>query len=164
MATNKSRLKSIEIRRGLVVDAMRAGFTQREIAAQRGVSVATINSDIRAITERWRERADVGMETHRANQLAQIYSIKQRAWRAGGNSGSEKYLRVLLQAIRLEAQITGTVAPPTFNFNFAVLMPIINALEKSGVPPQEAGEAFAAWMQQYAQERQQQGVQLEDNH
>ena len=160
MALNSSKRKIMEMRRAQVADKLRAGWVQREIALSLGVSLGTINNDVRVITEHWRAASDVDTATFRAQQLSDVRAIKARAWRAGGQGGSKEYLRILLQAIKLEAQITGTVAPPSFTFNFAVLMPIIKAIESSGVPPEQAGAAFEAWFKQYVDERQQQEAQL----
>src|SRR5690349_15010846 len=99
MALNNSRKSLIEWRRDRVADGLRYGHSQRTLAAQLQVSVATINHDVKVLSERWRAAAGVDIAEHRAKQLAEIYTLKQAAWRRGAHMGEPKQARIMLQAI-----------------------------------------------------------------
>lgn len=156
MALNGSKKVFMEWRRQQVADRLRAGTSQRAIAGQLGVSVATINHDVRILNARWREAANVDTAAHRARQLADIERIKAALWRSGALSGSAPQIRVLLQAIKLEAQITGVLAAPSFTLNVTVVNALEKAIAESGIPPESVGEAFEDYFKGWAAERQMQ--------
>lgn len=153
MSLNTSKRDAIEYRRSQVAKKRLLGWTQRQLADHFDVSAATINSDLKALDKRWREAADIDVAEHRGRQLGAIHELKKILWL---QIYGEKAQLVYLQALKLEAQITGTIAAPSFTFNVNVLMPIVRAIEASGLPPEQAGEAFEAWFRQYAAQQQQQ--------
>jgi hypothetical protein len=124
--------------------------TQREIAAYLGVSLGTVNRDIQVLNAHWREQASLDTQTLRAQQLAEIHQVKQYAWMIAPDN-----LHTLLKALRLEAQITGTILPPVFNFNVSVLVELARTIEQTGMT---AGDAFEAITQEAARRKQREAL------
>lgn len=151
MPLNTSRRDVVEQRRTRVANMLAQHKTQREIAAQLGCSLGTVNRDIQALDKRWRQAADVDIATHRGRQLAEVAYVIKCAWMQGPDPVN---LRVVLQAIKLAAQITGTVAPPSFTVNLALFMQFEQAIRDSGIPPSKVGEAFGAWFTEWADKKQ----------
>ena len=67
-------------------------------------SLGTINADVKKLEKGWRESAAAKVEEHKAQQLAEIQEVKRQAW-------NDKDLPIVLRALSLEADITGTKAP-----------------------------------------------------
>src|SRR5689334_2485011 len=104
MPLNTSKRMLVEARRSRVAKLrIGQGKTQREIAAHLNVSLGTVNRDMKALEAQWLNNAQLDMETFRARQLAEIEQIKRWAWLEVMEPGM---MRALLQAIKLEAQIT----------------------------------------------------------
>ena len=115
MGLNTSN-EMIEARRLELVASLRLRRrTQREIqqalATQlvnpktgEAFSLGTINADVKKLEKGWRESAAAKVEEHKAQQLAEIQEVKRQAW-------NDKDLPIVLRALSLEADITGTKAP-----------------------------------------------------
>src|SRR5688572_15016027 len=104
MPLNSSRTDRVADRRFRVARRrIQHAETQRQLAAYFHVSVATINNDLKVLDKQWREHAAQDTESHRARQLAEIEEVKRWAWMTAPDNP-----RPLIQAIKLEAQITGT--------------------------------------------------------
>ena len=143
-----SKRDAIEHRRTQVARRRIRGESQRAIAQALQVSLGTINRDLKALDARWRKNADLDIGTHRARQLAEIDEIKRWAYL---QVADPRAMRALLMAIKLEAQIIGTLQPPSFVLNLAFFTQLVKAAEASGLTP---GEAFEAMFQTLAKQKQ----------
>lgn len=115
MALNTSRHDIVILRRENVAKLRLRGFTQREITAalpklnppimngDKPFNLATINTDLKALTADWRARAAEDIDTRKARQLAEIDEARRRAWADGD-------LANLARFIKLESDIFGTMA------------------------------------------------------
>lgn len=148
MALNSSKRNAIEARRSEVAKLRFKGKTQREIAVWLHTSLTTVNRDLKVLDRRWRQAADEAVATHRARQLAEISNIKKTVWLQAPEPAT---MRVMLQAIKLEAQIIGTLQPPSFIINLAVITQLVKAIEDSGLTP---GDAFETMFKSLAAQKQ----------
>lgn len=138
MPYKRTRNDNVQARRERVAKRrIEHAETQRQLAAYFGVSVATINNDLKVLDQQWREHAAQDTATHRARQLAELEHVKRWCWMTAPDNP-----RPLIQAIKLDAQITGTLAPPVFNFNMTFLVQLSKAIQDSGMSDSEAVEAF----------------------
>lgn len=116
MPWNNSKQAIIDNRRRQVAILRLRGLTQREIVAtleKQGAinpdtaepwALGTINSDLKALDNEWREAAAAAIDEHKARQLAELNEVRRAAWGA-------KDLATVLKVIKQEADIIGTNAP-----------------------------------------------------
>jgi hypothetical protein len=119
MALNNSRDAIIAQRRRHVASLAARQLTQREIVASleklgclnerpgqepKPWDLATVNHNLKALREEWRELARQDTATHQAQRLAELSEVKRRAW-ADGDLG------IVLRAIKQEAEMLGLDAP-----------------------------------------------------
>lgn len=104
MALNNSKHDIICRRREGVARYRLRGWTQRQIAEQLNVSVATVNRDLAFLQAEWQAAALATIDEHKTRVLAEIAEVKRRA-HADGN------LNAVLQAIKTEVDILGLDAP-----------------------------------------------------
>lgn len=69
-----------EERRAQVAELLLARKTQREMARELGVRLATINEDVAAIRAEWRERRAVAITEHVARELAALDAAERAIW------------------------------------------------------------------------------------
>ena len=102
-------------RRDLVSSFLLRGMSQREVQealagamknplTDEPYSLGTVNGDIKRLRLEWRKSAAANTEVHKARQLAEIREVKRQAW-------TDNDPALVLRAIDLEANITGTKAP-----------------------------------------------------
>lgn len=120
---------------------------QKEIAAELGISQATVSRDIKWLSEQWQKKAARTVKQHQDRALVELDLVKQEAWSAWHESKSKRvtakgaikgefpgdpaYLGVVTDSIGKEMKIVGGEAatqmrfgngedegPPVFNFNF----------------------------------------------
>ena len=106
---NNSETAQREERRQIIARLRLRGLTQREIVDAlhqqgRGVSIATVNRDLKVVHEQWRSHARQDIATHKARQLAELNELKRAAWQA-------KDYRLALSVLREEIALLGTDAP-----------------------------------------------------
>jgi len=111
-----SKQAVIDERRRHVASMRLRGMTQREIEenlprlkiinAETGkpYSLGTINSDLQAIRQQWRDSATQDMAEHVARIIAELTEIKRAAW-------AEKSYGDILRAIEKECKILGIDSP-----------------------------------------------------
>jgi hypothetical protein len=119
MPLNNSREAIIAQRRRHVASLAARQLTQREIVASleklgcvnerpgknpKPWDRTTINHDLKALKQEWRELAQQDMATHQAQRLAELSEVKRRAW-ADGDLG------IVLRASKQEAEMLGLDAP-----------------------------------------------------
>jgi len=88
-------------------------YTQREIAAELGVSVATVNRDLAVVRGEWAERRSQSYETWVAEELAKIDLI-ERAILPAAISGDDKAQARLVQFMDRRARMMGLDKPERF--------------------------------------------------
>lgn len=106
----------IDARRRQVASLVLRGLTQREVEealkrqrflnpfTHKAFSLGTINGDIKALQEQWRQEAQADIETHQARIWAELQEVKRAAW-------GKKDLRSVLQALKQETELLGVNAP-----------------------------------------------------
>jgi len=117
MTLNTSN-KDLIVRRREAVGAMRLkGLSQREIVKGlpkyeppivgddgAAFSLATVNSDLKALKNEWRKNAEAAIGEHMAAQLAALDQVERRGWSDGD-------MLIVLRAIALKMKLIGTDAP-----------------------------------------------------
>jgi len=88
-------------------------YTQREIAAELGVSVATVNRDLAVVRAEWAERRSQSYETWVAEELAKLDLI-ERAILPAAISGDDKAQARLVQFMDRRARMMGLDKPERF--------------------------------------------------
>jgi Trp operon repressor len=88
-------------------------YTQREIAAQLGVSVATINRDLAVVRAEWAERRSQSYESWVGEELAKI-DLLERAILPAAISGDDKAQARLVQFMDRRARMMGLDKPERF--------------------------------------------------
>lgn len=118
MPFNTSRTAIIAERRKKVASLRLRGWTQREIQRSLAIgnnvyhnpstgkpfSLGIINSDIKALERQWLAKAADSTDEYKASVLAEIAEVKREAWSQGD-------LRVVLSALKQEAELVGLNAP-----------------------------------------------------
>ena len=118
MILNKSREIRIDQRRKFVATMLLRSpkITQREICDQLAeqnftnpdtgtpYSLGTINSDVKALQEQWREEVQDDIALWKGLQVEQINEVIREAWK-------KKDLNNILKAIKMQSDIIGTNAP-----------------------------------------------------
>ena len=74
---NTSKQDEITARRNQVATLRLAHLTQAEIAARVGVSVGTVNADLKAIREAWQERARTSIDEWVGEELAKLDRLER---------------------------------------------------------------------------------------
>jgi predicted transcriptional regulator len=77
-----SRAVRLNYRRKQVGDLYVQGWTQAAIAAELGVTQATISNDLKKIQEAWREDAVHDFDLRREIELQKIDRVEREAWPA----------------------------------------------------------------------------------
>lgn len=90
MGTSNSKKLEIKKRRRRVAELYLRGWSQREIADDIDMSVATVNRDLSAIQEQWTESALIDMDVAMARQLARLQKLEDEAWEAWHKSKEDK--------------------------------------------------------------------------
>lgn len=80
MGTSKQKKIEIAERRRRVAELYLRGWSQRLIAEDVGMSVATVNRDLNHIQEEWRESALVDMDERMAQELATLKRLEDEYW------------------------------------------------------------------------------------
>lgn len=104
MTPNGSKLDIIASRREEVAHLRVRGWSSRRIAARLGVSHVTVCADLKAIEAEWQVNAQADIAEHKANQLAELRAVAQRAWDDGD-------LDKVLRSLKQQAQLIGSDAP-----------------------------------------------------
>ena len=100
-----------EERRMQVSELLKAGATQREMAEELGVSVGTINGDVRFIRKEWRKHTLSNMEDAIALDLARLETAVSAIWNAV-LTGNLDAVEALLSIIAARAKIFGYAGIP----------------------------------------------------
>lgn len=140
MSLNTSQKEAIEFRRTRIAEHRIFGRTQREIAGMVGVSLGTVNRDLKIIEARWRAESTRTVADHAASQLAEIARIKKFCWMSWD-------MKTLLAALRLEAYITGTIKAPGIHINIALINRLSEIMTSKGLDP---ADEFTRMLQDYA--------------
>ena len=114
-------------RRKEVASLYLKGYTQQQIADKLEVSRQTINGDVKAVLEQWREETSHAMSERVAKQAMQLEDMRLRAWTAYQKAveenrdaqsekrpRSEKELNAIALLLRIqerEAKLYGLDAP-----------------------------------------------------
>jgi len=88
-------------------------YTQREIAAELGVSDATINRDLAVVRAEWAERRSQSYESWVGEELAKI-DLLERAILPAAISGDDKAQARLVQFMDRRARMMGLDKPERF--------------------------------------------------
>jgi len=88
-------------------------YTQREIAAELGVSVATVNRDLAVVRAEWAERRSQSYESWVGEELAKI-DLLERAILPAAISGDDKAQARLVQFMDRRARMMGLDKPERF--------------------------------------------------
>ena len=113
-----------EQRRVIVAKLIPRGFTLREMAkilAKQGFvhvdgtafTYQTVRKDVVLLNKRFLEEASESVETHKARLLHELEEIKRTAWSSAGDKDKDKdkFLKVILEAIKEQNKILGLHAP-----------------------------------------------------
>lgn len=100
MAPKVPQVKTDEIlaRRSRVAMLRLAHLTQAEIAQQVGVSVGTVNGDLKAIRDEWAERAATSFEDWVTEELAKLDRLERAMLHQalqGNGAATEKVLSIM---------------------------------------------------------------------
>src|SRR5688572_24595656 len=77
----KKRSKALKSKhRELIADMRLKSFTLNQIAADLGISKATVKRELGKLAGEWRRNAAVTIDSHRQLELAKLESIEQQAW------------------------------------------------------------------------------------
>jgi sigma54-dependent transcription regulator len=88
-------------------------YTQREIAAEIGVSVATVNRDLAVVRSEWAERRSQSYEQWVGEELAKI-DLLERAIMPAAISGDDKAQARIVQFMDRRARMMGLDKPERF--------------------------------------------------
>lgn len=146
MTLDNGSLKDVIRQRKEVVSKLRVmGMTVREIMAalpKQGIinpktgepyTHQTVQNDIEALRQEWRENAAVPTKEHQDRQLAEIQAVKRQAF-------LDRDGRLALSAIDQEMKLLGTAAPKEMkvnvNINYEVVTRVWTALEQADKNPE----------------------------
>ena len=143
MGLNSSRQSIIEQRRTIVARLRLRGLTQREIVAAlakqgQPVSLGTIHSDLKAISQDWRAAAQADLAELRSRQFAELAEVRRIAWQQG-------QLDTVLKSLSQEAKLIGADAAQQLAVSWRDSLP-------SGYNGDEVLRQFTALMRQAQQE------------
>jgi transcriptional regulator with XRE-family HTH domain len=88
-------------------------YTQREIAAELGVSIATVSRDLAVVRAEWAERRSQSYEQWVGEELAKI-DLLERAIMPAAISGDDKAQARLVQFMDRRARMMGLDKPERF--------------------------------------------------
>lgn len=83
---------------------------QRDLATELGVSLGTINGDLKWLHQQWRERASEDIEAARGRDLDRLDHLLAALWPAAA-AGALKAIDRVLACLTLRARLLGTTAP-----------------------------------------------------
>ncbi len=66
------------------------GWTQKQIAAEVGVTQGMISNDLKVIQQRWREQTAFNLDEAKAKELARLDELERECWAAWEQSKSER--------------------------------------------------------------------------
>jgi sigma54-dependent transcription regulator len=95
-------------------------YTQREIAVEIGVSVATVNRDLAVVRAEWAERRSQSYESWVAEELAKI-DLLERAILPAAISGDDKAQARIVQFMDRRARMMGLDKPERFEHTVITL-------------------------------------------
>jgi len=95
-------------------------YTQREIAAEIGVSVATVNRDLAVVRAEWADRRSQSYESWVAEELAKI-DLLERAILPAAISGDDKAQARIVQFMDRRARMMGLDKPERFEHTVITL-------------------------------------------
>jgi Trp operon repressor len=95
-------------------------YTQREIAAELGVSVATVNRDLAVVRAEWAERRSQSYESWVGEELAKL-DLLERAILPAAISGDDKAQARLVQFMDRRARMMGLDKPERFEHTVITL-------------------------------------------
>jgi transcriptional regulator with XRE-family HTH domain len=95
-------------------------YTQREIAAEIGVSVATVNRDLAVVRAEWAERRTQSYESWVAEELAKI-DLLERAILPSAIAGDDKAQARIVQFMDRRARMMGLDKPERFEHTVITL-------------------------------------------
>jgi hypothetical protein len=142
-----------ERRQEKVARLMLQGLSSREIADQLAReevinpdtgtpwAVETIRLDQKAIQKKWKQSTKESVETHRAQQLAELALVKREAWESKNHG-------VILTALAHEAKLTDTAAP--LRINLSLVSDWWEAIERRGHNPEVVLKAMIAELAAHA--------------
>ena len=121
MGLNSSRQAIIEQRRTIVARLRLRGLTQREIVSELGkqgqpVSLGTVHSDLKAISQDWRAAAQADLAQLRGRQFAELREVRRAAWLGG-------QLDTVLKSLQQEAKLTGSDSPTKVDVSWRDSLP-----------------------------------------
>jgi sigma54-dependent transcription regulator len=95
-------------------------YTQREIAAEIGVSVATVNRDLAVVRAEWADRRTQSYESWVAEELAKI-DLLERAILPSAIAGDDKAQARIVQFMDRRARMMGLDKPERFEHTVITL-------------------------------------------
>jgi Trp operon repressor len=95
-------------------------YTQREIAAEIGVSVATVNRDLAVVRAEWADRRSQSYESWVAEELAKI-DLLERAILPAAIAGDDKAQARIVQFMDRRARMMGLDKPERFEHTVITL-------------------------------------------
>jgi hypothetical protein len=108
MTLNTSDEEVIAARRHRVARLRLRNATQREIAQTLSCSLGTVNGDLAALRQEWREAAAVDIADHQARVLAELQEVRRMAWAQPAGKG----LPLVLQSLKQECALLGLDMQP----------------------------------------------------
>jgi len=87
------------------------GKKQQEIADIIGCHRSQISRYMKIITERWKEETTVNIELSRRLEVERINSLEDLARSEWTETGQSKWIRIILQCIKMRIKILGLDAP-----------------------------------------------------
>jgi len=113
--SNTAHDDAVAARRKQVATLRLMHYTQREISAQLGVSVATVNRDLEATRDEWVSRRDQQYGEWVAEELAKLDAL-ERVWlpRALSQNNDEKAVTKVLSIMDRRARMLGLDQPERF--------------------------------------------------
>jgi transposase len=106
-------------RQAIIAEKLAANPTQQEIAAEVGVSVATVKRDLNALNETFKERQGDAIVEHRTNQLTRIGLKWDEIEGSKTMTDAEKH-QAWARWMKLEIDLRGTAAPQKHLVGMAV--------------------------------------------
>jgi len=89
MAAPKRSEIQIEKDREQIAEWYLQGWSQRKIAEKLKLALSSINRDIKAIREQWKQRTTINLDEYKTVKLVEIANSKKRAWEGWERSCEE---------------------------------------------------------------------------
>lgn len=143
---NTSQQAVVEQRRTLIARLRLRGLTQREIVTALGRqgannpqtgkawSVATVNRDLQAVLEEWRQEYAATFDEHVAEMRAQIREVRREAWRTENHD-------LVLRCCAQEAKLMGLDKPDRLVVDWR------REAQEAGI---DAGDLFEKLVQEFS--------------